>query len=110
MVFWRCGLLSCHVLLISVNRKCTQGAPLFVLDTDMEGGRHGQLQDMELEGNTVKVLHVRRKQMRLLTEDRLHHASFINDIRMVGKAEFQRKGRRARGRGWDHQVNKMWSE
>ena len=98
--------------MLAVNRRCRQKGPLVVQETDLGGGTAGQLRTVELEGESVWVLHVRRQHLRMLARARIHHATFIRRGKVVPKREFRVIMNRGKGGGdrgrWNRKVDAMW--
>ena len=62
----------------------------------------------------MKVLHLRRKDMKEYKKAGLHHAEFHRDAKMVEWAVYKWMMRRARGQEdrtrWGRGMRKMWKE
>ena len=100
--------------MLATNRTCGRRGPILVLDTDFGGAAHGTVQRVRKVGVSMKVLHLRRKDMKEYKKAGLHHAEFYRDASMVEWAVYKWMMRRARGQEdrtrWGRGMQKMWKE
>ena len=99
---------------LATNRTCGRRGPIPVLDTDIGGAAHGTVRWIRKEAVSIKVLHVRRKDMKEYKMAGLHHAEFYRDTRVVEWGVYRWIMRRARGQEdrtrWSRRMRKMWNE
>ena len=66
-----------HVL--ATNRRCGRRGPILVLDRNFGGADHGTVRWVMKEGESLEVMHLRRKHMKEYPTAGLHHAEVYRE-------------------------------
>ena len=100
--------------MLATNRTCGRRGPVLVLDVDFGVAARETVRWIRKEGVSLKVLHVRRKDMKEDRKAGLHHAEFYRDSRVVEWGVYKWMMRRARGQEvharWGRRMRKIWNK